>query len=372
MHIAPFSTEDFFARYEFSAPHMLSGSDCEHITVAELCALAHQDLADLGHLALHYTEASGNEGLRRAIAATHERIDPEHVLVLNAPQEGIFLAMHALLEPGDDVVVLSPCYDSLAQVAEHIGCTVHRWALRACEDGAWWELDWDALDALLEHAPHMVVVNVPHNPTGFLPDRETWTRLLERCREAGALVFSDEMYRGLELWGADQLPSAVDLIDGAVTLTGLSKSFGLPGLRSGWLVVPDDALRAKIASWKHYTTICAPAPVEWLTERALHVRHELWAGHRARVERNVAHMEAMLSRHPELSWRRPQGASTALVHTPYDDVVARCHRWANEHGVVVLPGVFLGAPADTVRVGLGRDAFAQALGVFEAALGKVA
>ncbi|MEM1350371.1 MAG: pyridoxal phosphate-dependent aminotransferase, partial [Myxococcota bacterium] len=162
----------------------------------------------------------------------------------------------------------------------------------------------------------------------------------------------------------------VDVIDGAIALTGLSKSYGLPGLRSGWLVVPDDDARSRIASWKHYTTICASAPVEWLTECALAVRHELWDGHRARVERNVAHVEELLERHPEFMWRRPEGSSTALMHTPFDDVVARCHRWATDHGVVVLPGVFLGAPADTVRIGLGREALPAALKAFEAALSE--
>ncbi|MEM1348429.1 MAG: aminotransferase class I/II-fold pyridoxal phosphate-dependent enzyme, partial [Myxococcota bacterium] len=180
MYIAPFSTEDFFARYELDAPHMLSASDCEHITVAELCRLAGVELDTFGHIPLQYTEASGGAGLRSAIAATHERVNPGHILMLNAPQEGIFLTMHALLNPGDDVVTLSPCYDSLTQVAEHIGCTVHRWALLPSEDDSRWTIDWETLDELLSLKPRMVILNIPHNPTGFFPDLHTWRRLLHR------------------------------------------------------------------------------------------------------------------------------------------------------------------------------------------------
>lgn len=370
MKIKPFETEEFFALYEFSTPHMLSASDCESLTIAELLGMAHKTLDDLGACLLHYTESQGGHDVREAIAASHPCVLPEEVIMLNAPQEGIYLAMRALLEPDDHVMVITPCYDSLTQVAEHIGCHVHRHELDPTTNG--WTVDLCRFEAELKlHEPSVVVVNFPHNPTGHVLDARTWQQLQELVSRYGATLFSDEMYRGLELFGREMLPSAAsheNLRSTSVTLAGLSKSHGLPGLRSGWLIVPDEHRRADVLAWKHYTSICAPAPVEWLTQVALSVEQELFARHRASIERHVELVESFLTRHDDFGWRRPLAGSTALLDTPWEDVEPRAHQLARDAGVMVLPGKCLGAPAHTIRLGLGRAGFADALARFERAL----
>lgn len=379
MKIKPFATEEFFARYEFSAPFMLSASDCESMTIAELLELHGEvSLEDFGSCPLHYTESQGGLFVREAIARSyggdHGEVAPEHVIMLNAPQEGIYLAMSALLEPSDSVLVLTPCYDSLLQVAEQIGCRVHRLALEPDFSAfpSRWHIDLDALEqALREHSPRMLIVNFPHNPTGYLPSAAQWRAIRDLTAQYGTLLFSDEMYRGLERIPGSQLLSGCQRDDEAqethiITLAGLSKSHGLPGLRSGWLVVPDDLSRARILAWKHYTSICAPAPVEWLTCVALEVEQKLFVRSRALIAANTGLVEEFLARHPErFSWIAPDAGSVALLNTPWEDVEQKAHWFGQELGVVALPGKFLGAGASTIRLGLGRHGFKEALHAFE-------
>ncbi|HSR34791.1 MAG TPA: aminotransferase class I/II-fold pyridoxal phosphate-dependent enzyme, partial [Anaerolineae bacterium] len=129
MKIKPFHTERFFAIHEFTAPYLLCASDCESLTVDELLQLAGLSLASLGRLHLGYTETQGAPALRERIATLYGEISGEQVISLSAPEEGIFLMMHTLLEPGDEVIVLTPCYDSLVNVAEYLGCRVIHWPL---------------------------------------------------------------------------------------------------------------------------------------------------------------------------------------------------------------------------------------------------
>ncbi len=264
MKIESFFTERFFAAHEFSAPYLLCASDCQPLTVEDLLGLASAPSDSLGKLWLGYTESQGALELRALIAGQYERVGDEGVIGLSAPEEGIFVTMHALLEPGDEVIVVSPCYDSLANVASYLGCHVIRWSLAEApeppEGSGGWRLDLGALESQLTSRTRLVIANFPHNPTGYLPEHEEWQSLVEMVARAGAWLFSDEMYRGLEFDPAARLSPGCDLYERAITLGGLSKTYGLAGLRVGWLALQDTALRDRILGWKDYTTICASAP----------------------------------------------------------------------------------------------------------------
>src|SRR5690606_6876146 len=132
-----------------------------------------------------------------------------------------------------------------------------------------WTLDLDEFDRLVTADTRLVIVNFPHNPTGYLPAAAEFDALLDIVRRRGVWLLCDEMYRGLERDPADRLPSAADRYERAIVLSGLSKTYGLPGLRTGWLGVRDPAVRAALINWKHYTTICAAAPGEALARVAL-------------------------------------------------------------------------------------------------------
>lgn len=366
MKIKPFHTERFFAIHEFTAPYLLCASDCESLTVDELLQLAGLSPASLGRLHLGYTETQGAPALRERIATLYGEISGEQVISLSAPEEGIFLMMHTLLEPGDEVIVLTPCYDSLVNVAEYLGCRVIHWPLvEASEppDGrGGWQLDLSMLDRLLSPHTKLVVVNFPHNPTGYLPSHDEWQHTVQLVARSGSWLFSDEMYRGLEFDPTTRLASGCDVYERAVTLGGLSKTYGLPGLRTGWLVLQDASLRDRLLGWKDYTTICASAPGEVLAGIALHVRDKLAARNLRIVEENLALAEAFFSRwRTAFRWNRPQAGSVALVGLRGQSAQTFCDRLVTEEGVLLLPSTGLGFGDGHVRFGFGRVGFPEAL-----------
>jgi aspartate/methionine/tyrosine aminotransferase len=356
MRLEPFRIEHYFDRYEFTTPFMLSGSDCESLSVRELAEMggATERLLDCW---LGYTETPGGPDLRRAIASLYRSIDADDVLVHCGAGEAIFTFMNAALERGDHVVVHYPCYQSLFEVAAAIGCEVTRWTVRE-EDG--WELD---LERHLRPDTKAVVVNCPHNPTGYLMSKEKLLALDALSRRHGFLVFSDEVYRLLEHDEADRLPAFCDVNETAVSLGVMSKSFGLAGLRIGWIATRNRELRARIASIKHYTTLCSSAPSEVLAAVALDAREAILRRNRAIVLANLALLDAFLARHAErLSWRRPRaGAIGFPTLRSGEDLDRFCRDAIAGVGVLLLPGTVYDAGSRAFRIGFGRRNFAEGL-----------
>ena len=359
MDIAPFETEHFFAEYEFTTPHPLSLSDCESVSIGELLELGGSSLEEFGGLRLGYTEPLGHPELREAIAAADPGLSVDQVMVLGSPIEGIDILCRAVLDPGDEVVVLTPCYDALRNAPEHIG-KILEWPLRAVDGG--WEMDLDHLDRLLARSPRLVMANFPHNPTGFQPRPDELREVVARVERSGALLYCDEMYRGLEFGERERLPCAATLSDRVIVLAGLSKSSGLPGLRSGWLLVSDPELRAKLENWKYYTSICPPAPSMFLAHAAFRARDELLRRNLQIVRDNLERAQGFFARHAaRFDWRPPQAGSVALVGVDVPSATEWCHRLARGPGVLLLPGSCLGAGDDQVRFGFGRRSFGPAL-----------
>ena len=368
MQMQPFDLERYFARHEFSARYLLGSSDCESLSMHELLALADAQARALwDELNLGYTEAPGHPLLRAEIARQYPGLDAEHILT-TVPEEAIFIAMNVLLRPGDRVVVLTPAYQSLHAVARAIGCTVAEWPLMPRAGS--WTLDLDRLADLLQEPSRLVVVNFPNNPTGFLPSPEDWQSLLELVARSGAYLFSDEMYRRLEYEPSRRLPPACSAYARAVSLAGLSKAFGLPGLRSGWLACQDAALLAQFQAYKDYLTICASAPGEILSIIALRAADSILERNRAIVASNLEAARSFFTARSRLfEWLEPHAGSVAfplwLGQPPLDqfaeEIVAR-------RGVMFVPGAMFAFPGGYFRVGLGRKNLPEVLAVLGDAL----
>ncbi len=364
MQIKSFAIEQFFARYEFSSPYILCASDCETINVETLLRMAGQSLSDLGALSLSYTESQGHPALRQAISQGYQLATADDIVLLATPEEGIYLIMRTLLEPGDHVVVLTPAYDSLLNLAEHVSGNVSQWQVQPGDSG--WQLDLSQLEKLVTADTKLVVLNFPHNPTGFLPSQEQFQQILTIAQKHGAWLFCDEMYRGLEFDSRQQLPSAVDAADRSIVLTGLSKVHGLPGLRSGWLVIRDEQVRNELINWKHYTSICAPAPSEFLAMAALRAQDQLASRSREIIRQNLIAASQFFDRWSRLfEWRPPQAGSVALVGLNQPSATAYCHALAQETGILLLPSSCMGYGDKHIRVGLGRADFVRNLAHYE-------
>jgi aspartate/methionine/tyrosine aminotransferase len=359
MQIRPFALERFYERWEFRAQLMLSSSDCEALSVADLLALEPGVEERLHSLRLGYTEVAGSHELRASVAQRYERAEPADVLTLAAAEEGIFIAYHALLGPGDHVVVEAPCYGSAIEVARSTGADVSLWQRRH-EDG--WAHDVEALERLLRTDTRLIYLNSPHNPTGMQMPRAVLDRLVELASERSIVIFSDEVYRGLEHDTADRLPAACDIYDRAISLNTVSKAYGLPGLRIGWLASRDRELIDRIRELKLYTTICSSAPSELLVALALRHGDELVERSRRLVLQNLPLVEAFLERRRDLfEWVHPTAGPIGFPRVAGDlDVQRWCEETAEQADVLVLPGTVYEQPRH-VRIGFGRANLRQAI-----------
>ncbi|HKI58775.1 MAG TPA: aminotransferase class I/II-fold pyridoxal phosphate-dependent enzyme [Trueperaceae bacterium] len=363
MRIPPFRIERYYDRYEFSARYMLSSSDAESRSVAELLALEPGAERRLHELRLGYTEARGAPALRAQVARVYDTLEPSDTLVCSSAEEGIFLLYHSLLGPGDHAVVETPCYQSALELARSTGAEVSTWS-RRFEDG--WAHDLDALERLLRPNTRVVYINAPHNPTGLLMRRPVFDAVLALGLERGFTVFSDEVYRELEHDPAERLPAACDVSETAVSLGTVSKTYGLPGLRLGWLASRDRDTLARALDLKHYTTICSSAPSELLTEVALKHRETLAARNLAIVHHNLPQLTAFLERHQDtFTWVPPQAGPIGFVRLGTgEDVDAFCRRVVEDADVLLLPGSVYDQPG-FLRVAYGRADMPDALSVLE-------
>lgn len=329
------------------------------MALSELLALEPDAQERFDSLWLGYTEYSGDPELRRAISTLYQQIDSDRVLVHAGAEEAIFNFMNVALEAGDHVVVHTPCYQSLAEVARGIGAQVVEW--RGDPQQAW-ELDLDELKRVLTDHTKVVVVNFPHNPTGFLPESGFIEALSELSRRYGFTVFSDEVYRGLELDPSDRLPAMADLNERAVSLGVMSKTYGLAGLRVGWVATRDEGLLEQMAAFKDYTTICNSAPSEFLATLALHHAGTIAQRNREIIRDNLDHLDRFFESHTRMfAWKRPKAGSIAFPQLLQGSVEALCADLVEQAGVLLLPGTLYGPDYNAFRIGFGRRNLPEAL-----------
>jgi aspartate/methionine/tyrosine aminotransferase len=359
MNLPPFKLERFFAKYEFNTEYLLCSSDCEAMPIAELLALEKEAAEKFQKVWLGYTESQGSPALRAEISKLYETIEPEDILVHTGAQEAIFLFMFAAFKQYDHVIVHSPAYQSLAEVARAAGCDVSPWRARE-EEG--WSLALDELRHLMRTNTKAIIVNTPHNPTGYLMSRADYEALHQFAKANKLLLFSDEVYRESEYHPAARLPAACDLGEYAISLGVTSKTYGLAGLRVGWIATKNRKIYDKMASLKDYTTICNSAPGEFLAEVAMRNRHKLIERNLTVIRQNLEVIDDLFRRRAEqFSWVRPQAGSMGFPRYLGGNVETFCDRLVKEAGVLLLPGSVYDDSHNHFRLGLGRKNLPQAV-----------
>ena len=355
-----FQLEVFFSRWEFAARHLLTASDAQSMTVGELLALGtDEDRAAFERITLGYVPTWGGDGLRQAIAGTYVSLRPEDVLAFAGAQEALFWLMQETAGPGDHVLITVPGYQSIESLALATGAEVTGLGLEP-EKG--WVLDLDRLERALRPTTRLVAVNFPHNPSGAVPDPSTFRALVDLCAVRGIRLFCDEVHRGLELDPARRLTQAADLSPTAVSLNVTSKSYGLPGLRVGWLGSRDRALLARLERCKHYTSISNSGPSEFLAALALRHGEAIQARNRAIIQRNLPLFDAFFAQWPDLfDWERPQGGCICFPrYKGAEGVETFCRELVEQAGVLLAPGSLFRSsladtPTDRFRLGVGRS-----------------
>jgi aspartate/methionine/tyrosine aminotransferase len=366
-----FQLERYFARWEFGCKHLLCSSDLESWAMSELLAMADADSRTLwDKLTLGYTQSAGHPVLRAEIARRYAGMDADDIHCFAGAEEAIAMLITALVDPGQHVVVVRPAYQSLFEIARSRGAEVSEIWLRQ-ETG--FRLDFDALRAAMRPNTRMVIVNFPHNPTGISIDERSQVELVRLTDAHGAFLLSDEVYRGLEHDPASKLPAAVTLSRRAFSLGAMAKSYGLAGLRLGWLAIRDDAVRQRVAALKDYGSMCNSAPSEILALIALRAEARVMARGRAIVDTNLPLLKKFVDGNAHrLSWVPPTGGVTAFPRFRDDgfDVDAFCERLVRDTGVLLLPGSKYGVKAPHFRIGFGRRDFPTGLAVLERYLSR--
>ncbi|WP_048648271.1 aminotransferase class I/II-fold pyridoxal phosphate-dependent enzyme [Nitratireductor soli] len=360
-----FALEVHFSRWEFSAKHHMTASDAESMTLGELTAMAGGDArSGLDDLWLGYTETWGAPDLRAAIAGTYETLDAKDILCFAGAEEGLYAAMRVLLGRDDHAIVAVPNYQAAETVPLGI-CAVT--GVPLLEDDHW-RLDLDALQAAIRPNTRLVSINLPNNPTGALMPRADFDALIAICRKHGLYLFSDEVYHLLEHDPQKRLPQAADAYEKGLSLNVMSKAYGLPGLRVGWIACRDAAVLQKLERYKHYLSICNSAPAERLAVMALSVSDKILARNRALMADNLAKVDAFFADYPDLfDWAHPDGGCIAYPrYRGRNGVEAFCREIVEEEGVLLLPAStyrseLIDAPVERFRIGFGRRGVGEGL-----------
>lgn len=349
-----FKVERYFAKYEFTAPYLLSCSDSEPLTVKQVLAFADDETKKMWeNLTLHYTESQGLPLLRKEITSLYNTITPEQVLVL-APQEGVLLGLNTLVKEGDHVIAQFPGYQSLYDDARVLGADVSFWKPQEKENG--WKFVLKDLEMLIKKNTKVLVINFPHNPTGALPTQEEFKELLAIAKKHNLTIFSDEMYRGLEYDSKDRLPSVPDVYENAIALSGVSKVYSMPGARIGWLTTKNKDYYVTLCKLKDFTTICSSAPSEILALIGLRADKKIREDNIKTIKKNIELCKTFFKKHNDLFvWIDPRGGSIIFPRLISDESPDEfVDRVRENTGVVILPGSVFDWDGNNFRIGLGR------------------
>lgn len=353
-----FALETYMSKWEFVARYNMTASDAESMRLPDLLAMASdEDRFEFENLSLGYTETFGAPALRQEIAGTYETAGPENLICFAGAEEAIYIAMKVLLTADDHAIVITPNYQAAETLPLSI-CAVTGVALDMDND---WNLEIGRIEAALRPNTKLISINFPNNPTGTIPPRATFDALIELCRKHGIWLFSDEVYRLIEKDESLRLPQAVDVYERGISLNVMSKAYGLPGLRIGWLASREREFLVRCERYKHFLSICNSAPSEILARIALKNRGQILARTRGIVRSNIAHLNAFFTEFPHLfDWREPDGGCVAFIrYKGADGVEEFTRRVVEEAGVFFLPSSVYRSdltpvPENCLRIGFGR------------------
>jgi len=354
MSFEPFAMERWQSTWENRVRYNLSESGVHPLSVAELLELAGQGPEAVAAARLGYPQSNGTEPLRSAIAALYPGATPEHVLVTNGSAEANFCACWELIQPGDGVAIVLPTYMQTWGLARTFGARIAPIWLR--EELAW-QPDLADIDAAIAPGTKLVVVTNPNNPTGALLADEAIERIARRAADVGAWLLADEVYQGAER-EAGPTPTLWGRGERVLVTNGLSKAYGLPGLRIGWCVAPP-TLIADLWARKDYTTIGPGVVSDWLATRALEpvVRRKILERTRGILRANWPLLESWLaSLGGQFVYRAPDAG--AICYARYRSSInssALAERLRRGHDVLIVPGDQFGMD-HFIRFGFGPEA----------------
>jgi aspartate/methionine/tyrosine aminotransferase len=352
MNFQNYELEYFQSQFERTVEYNLADSSVKCSNVSDL--LRDEDPRQLTELALYYPEVNGTSLLRERIAALYPGAIAANILVTVGAAQANWIVCESLLEPGDEIIVISPGYRQVWGLAKNIGCKVKEVPLRPERN---WQLELNELEAAATAKTKLIAIVNPNNPTGSILSRDDMRRVVQICEKSGAWLHADEVYRGTELNQLEETPSFWGMYDKAVCVNSLSKAYGLAGLRIGWTVA-SPALIEELWRRHEYTVIAASGPSMKLAEIALQPeKRSMLLDRQKKLSRDghailadwVRQQRGQFSVHDAIA------TSIAFVRYHFDmPSIELANHIRTQSSVLVAPGEYLGTQ-NYLRITVGYE-----------------
>ena len=360
MKIEKFEMERMQSTWENIVEYDMSESGVRPVTLQELKELGF-NLDLLMHMPLGYSQSNGTIPLRQRLAEIYPGSTVDHIEVTNGTSEANYVVALTLLRDGDEVAFEVPNYMQYWGLPRSLGARVNRFTLRLEND---WEPDWEEFERAVTPKTRLVYLSNPNNPTGAVLSQRAMRRIVARCEQVGAFLVADEVYLGAEI-NCDRTKSFWGMSDRVIVTSGLSKAYGIPGARIGWIVGPKDFI-AECWTQHDYLTICPNKLSDFIARSAIENREKLYARTRSILQHNLLIMREWVGSFGGcLAFREPQAGAICLVRYASEVPSAELAERIRIHqSTLIVPGAFvgleghlrlwLGARPDFLREGLRR------------------
>ena len=366
MKIEDFELERWLTKHELNVKYDIAESGILPLSLNDLLEFETKnqkaELEYLLNLPLGYTEAVGTEKLRTEIAKTYSgKIDADNILVTTGAIEANFLLLNVLLNAGDHVVSCFPAYQQLYSVPKAIGCDLSLWKVEANND---FNYDLNVLKSLVTNKTKLIIINSPHNPTGAMLNKEELLAVYNLADSVGAKVLCDEAYRWIEIPSGENIaPPICTFGETGISVGTISKPFGLPGLRTGWMVAPKEIIK-KCWAMRDYISLSPGKLNDAIAFLAFKNKDKIIERNNIIITKNLNSTNNWIEKHSDfLSWKAPRAGLLALLKYDIDiPSLELADKLATEYSVMLAPGSSFGYE-NFLRIGIG-----QKPEVFEAGL----
>jgi aspartate/methionine/tyrosine aminotransferase len=344
----------------------ISDSTAQSLTLAQLCELSSTDVTQTE---LSYASVQGSSTLRAAIVAFHkslnshaQQLSVDDAISFSGAQEALFAIYQSVLSPGDEIVVVTPCYPSLISMAESLGVKVKKISLAQSND---WKISLEDFSQLVNRNTRMIVLNSPHNPTGSIIESVLAEQILQLAQKYNCYLLSDDVSQASNYAELDLAHRYLDY-QNSIIVGVMSKSFGLAGVRIGWAVTPNKMLMQNLVAIKTQNSICCSVTDESLALIALQNSEQILARNNKIIADNIIVFQHFIAQHTALlSWQPPQAGILALVQVRN---IQSMTQWstalAKSTGILALPSELFGLSGHYFRLGLGQKNFSKVLTKF--------
>ena len=364
-----FKLETYFSKWEFNTKFNLCASDTESLDLKYLLSICSKDEKKLwDDMRLGYTETFGSDILIDSISKTYDKVDKKDILTFAGAEEGIYISMNSILSSDDHSIVITPNYQSAQTIPSSI-CDVTNVDLDSKNN---WNMDLDILRDSIKPNTKLISINFPHNPTGKIISQDELNQLVDICRDKGIYLFSDEIYRMMERDKTSRLTQVSDMYERGISLNGMSKSYGMPGVRIGWISTKDHKLIDRMEKQKHYLSICNSAPSEILSVMALNSRDIILERTRTIINNNLLELNKFFEEYKYLfHWDQPDGGCIGFPRFKANEKIEIfCEKLIKERSVLLLPSNIYDSslsksPDNHFRIGYGRVNMPEALVEFK-------